>query len=251
MALLEIRDISKHFGGLHVLDGLELDVEQGEILGLIGPNGAGKTTLFNLISGFLRPTGGSISFEGRDISGLQPHFIAKLGIVKTFQLTTLFHGLSVFDNVRIGLQLVSNIGFFGGILSTSSYRKKEEALRKEALDIMHFTGIAERKDQLAEELSSGWRRTLAIAVALAAHPKLILLDEPVTTLSPTRVKSIMNLVTEVRNNGVTVMLIEHNMRAIMDYCDRIAVLASGSLLAEGTPEYIRQHKSVIGAYLGS
>ncbi len=251
MALLEIRDISKHFGGLHVLEGLNLDVKKGEILGLIGPNGAGKTTLFNLISGFLRPTDGTISFEGQDISRLQPHSIAKLGIVKTFQLTTLFHGLSVLDNILIGLQLVSRMRFFEGILNTSAYRKKEKALIKEAIDIMRFTGIADRQDQFAEELSSGWRKTLAIAVALATHPKLILLDEPVTTLSPTRVKSIMELVTEVRNKGVTVMLIEHNMRAIMDYCDRIAVLATGSLLAEGTPEYIRQHKGVIGAYLGA
>jgi branched-chain amino acid transport system ATP-binding protein len=250
MALLEIREVTKRFGGLIALSGFKLEVQQGEILGLIGPNGSGKTTTFNVITGFLKPDGGKVIFEGEDITGLQPYAIAKKGVIRTFQLANLFFDLTVLDNVLIGFHNLSKITMLDELLNTRSRRKEKKELLGRAMEILQLTELDSHKEKLAKNLSAGWRKTLAIAVALAANPKLLLLDEPVCTLSPARVASIINLIMKVRDSGVTVMLIEHNMRAIMDYCDRIAVLNFGKKIADGSPERVKRNREVIDAYLG-
>jgi branched-chain amino acid transport system ATP-binding protein len=248
--MLEIKGLTKHFGGVVAIDGLDITIKQGEIVGIIGPNGAGKTTLFNLITGFLRPTKGKILFEERDITGHKPHRIAAQGITRTFQAASLFPDFTVQENIVAACHLKPKVGILEAILHTPGSRKKREYALSRAKEILEFTGLDTRKDQLAEGLSSGWRRTLSVAIALAAYPRLLMLDEPVTTLDPERVAFIMNLVIKVRESGVTVVVIEHNMKAIMDYCDRIVVLAFGKKITEGPPEEIRQNKDVIAAYLG-
>lgn len=250
MLLLEIKKVTKRFGGLIALNEFELDVQPGEILGLIGPNGSGKTTTFNVITGFLKPDSGKVIFGGKDITGLQPYAIAKMGVIRTFQLANLFFDLTALDNILIGFHNLSKIKMFDELLNTRSRRKKEEELLGRAMEILQLTELSSHKDKLAKNLSAGWRKTLAIAVALAANPKLLLLDEPVCTLSPARVGSIMNLIMRVRDSGVTVMLIEHNMRAIMDYCDRIAVLNFGKKIVVGPPDQVTRNRDVINAYLG-
>jgi branched-chain amino acid transport system ATP-binding protein len=248
--MLEIKGLTKHFGGLAAIDGLDMTINQGEIVGIIGPNGAGKTTLFNLVTGFLHPTRGRILFEGNQIAGEKPHVIAQKGIVRTFQLTNLFPKFTVQENVVSACFMNPKIGFWEDVLHLPSSRKKQEQALIRSQEILKFTGLESRANQLAGGLSSGWRRTLAIAIALAAGPRLLLLDEPVTTLDPDRVTFIMDLVNKVRASGVTIAIIEHNMRAIMNYCDRLVVIANGRKISEGPCEEIRQNKEVIKAYLG-
>jgi branched-chain amino acid transport system ATP-binding protein len=250
MALLEIKNVTKRFGGLIALNGFELEIQPGEILGLIGPNGSGKTTTFNVITGFLKADEGRVIFEGREITGLEPYVIAKMGVIRTFQLANLFFDLTVLDNILIGFHNLSKITLFDELLYTRSRRKEEKERLDKAMKILQLTELDSHKNKLAKNLSAGWRKTLAIGIALAANPKLLLLDEPVCTLSPTRVSSIMNLIMKVRDSGISIMLIEHNMRAIMDYCDRIAVLNFGKKIAEGSPEQVKQDRDVINAYLG-
>jgi len=250
MALLEIKNVTKKFGGLIALNGFELEIHPGEILGLIGPNGSGKTTTFNVITGFLKPDEGKVIFEGQEITGLQPYAIAKLGVIRTFQLANLFFDLTVLDNVLIGFHNLSKTTLFDELLYTRSRHEEENEILDKAMKILQLTELDPYKNKLAKNLSAGWRKTLAIAIALAANPKLLLLDEPVCTLSPARVASVMNLIVKLRNSGISIMLIEHNMRVIMDYCDRIAVLNFGKKIAEGSPELVRQNREVINAYLG-
>jgi branched-chain amino acid transport system ATP-binding protein len=250
MALLEIKNVTKRFGGLIALNGFELEIQPGEILGLIGPNGSGKTTTFNVITGFLKADEGRVIFVGREITGLEPYVIAKMGVIRTFQLANLFFDLTVLDNILIGFHNLSKITLFDELLYTRSRRKEEKERLDKAMKILQLTELDSHKNKLAKNLSAGWRKTLAIGIALAANPKLLLLDEPVCTLSPTRVSSIMNLIMKVRDSGISIMLIEHNMRAIMDYCDRIAVLNFGKKIAEGSPEQVKQDRDVINAYLG-
>ena len=242
--------MTKRFGGLIALSDFELSAQEGEILGMIGPNGSGKTTTFNVITGFLKPDSGKVIFEGKDVTGLQPYAIAKLGVIRTFQLANLFFNLTVLDNIMIGFHNLYEMKILSELLNTRFSRNREENLLGRAMEILHITELDSHKNKLAQNLSAGWRKTLAIAVALAANPKLLLLDEPVCTLSPARVASIMKLILRLRDSGITVILIEHNMKAIMDYCDRIAVLNFGRKIAEGTPEQVKQNRDVIDAYLG-
>lgn len=248
--MLTINGLTKHFGGLAAIDGLDMTVNEGEIVGIIGPNGAGKTTLFNIVTGFLRPTSGKVFFEGKDITGKKPHSIAERGMVRTFQGVGFFPEFSVLENLLAASFMKPRIGFWEAAFHTASSRKKRDYALDRAREILGLTGLDVYEDRVADQLSAGWRRTLALAIALAAHPRMLLLDEPVTTLDPERVTTIMNLVTRVRESGVTVVVIEHNMRVIMDYCDRIIVIAFGKKIAEGTPREISQHKEVIEAYLG-
>lgn len=251
MALLELKDITKSFGGLVVLDELNLEVNQGEIIGLIGPNGSGKTTTFNVITGYLGIDEGHVLFKEKNITGFRPDGIANLGIIRTFQLATLFMNLSVLDNILIGLHRLSKLKFLEALFFNRSSRKKEDELLQRANEILAITEMDSQKNKLASDLSAGWRKTLAIAIALSANPTLLLLDEPVCTLSPTRVSSIMNLIKKFRDSGVTIMIIEHDMEVIMNYCDRIVVLGYGRKICDGTPEKVREDREVINAYLGA
>ena len=249
MAILEVESLTKRFGGLTAVDGLSFSVEEGEIHGLIGPNGAGKTTTFNVISGFYAPTSGRVIYQGRDISGLRTSAVAALGLVRTFQASVLFHEFSVLDNVLVGCHLSAGATFFNSLLGSN--RKKEAETRDKALEILEFFGLTERREEITSNLPHGLQRALGIAVALAAEPKILLLDEPFTGMNPEETRQMMQLLLKLQERGVTLLLVEHDMQAVMGLCGQITVLSFGSLLAEGTPEEIRNHPQVIEAYLGS
>jgi branched-chain amino acid transport system ATP-binding protein len=250
MSLLEIRNLTRSFGGLNALDQLNLDIYEGEILGVIGPNGAGKTTLFNVITGFLRATRGTITFRGKNITSLPPHKIAEIGIIRSFQLTGIFGEFTVLDNMRIGFHLKSQINFIKAILNTSSVRRKEADIDRNAMEILSLMGMDHMKDHLAKELSHGYHKSLTVAIPLAASPTLLLLDEPVTLLDAERVTAMASFIHKMRDTGVTIVIVEHHMKTIFGMCDRIVVLDHGVKLAEGLPGEIRTNKEVIAAYLG-
>jgi branched-chain amino acid transport system ATP-binding protein len=248
MPLLEAHNLSKHFGGLAAVNSLDLMVETGEILGLIGPNGAGKTTCFNLLSGVLRPTSGSVVFAGEDITGRRPHQVAARGLVRTFQLATLFQELTALENVLLGLHLHSRLGLRQILFSRRIFPPDEVARSREALE---FAGLAPHANQLACNLPHGHQRVLGIAMALAARPRLLLLDEPVTGMNLAESGQVMSLIKKIRDGGTTILLVEHNMKAVMGTCDRIVVLNFGRKLAEGTPGEVSTSAEVIEAYLGA
>jgi branched-chain amino acid transport system ATP-binding protein len=248
MALLETKDLTKHFGGLAAVNHVDLEVNEGEIVGLIGPNGAGKTTCFNLLSGFLPPTAGTIRFGGEDITGLKPHHIVKRGLVRTFQLTTLFQELSALENVLLGLHLHSRRGVRQFLVRRQVFPQQEI---DQCSAILEFTGLAPYAEQLAKNLPHGHQRALGIAVALAVQPRLLLLDEPVTGMNLEESQRIMHLVKTIRDRGTTILLVEHNMKAVMGTCERIVVLNFGEKLTEGTPTAVGTNPEVIAAYLGA
>ena len=248
MPLLETRGLSKHFGGLAAVNGVDLAVNDGEIVGLIGPNGAGKTTCFNLLSGFLTPTAGTIRFDGADITGVRSHLIVKRGLVRTFQLTTLFQDMTALENVLLGLHLHSTTGLRRALWSRESFPREEIA---QCRAVLEFTGLDAYADQLARNLPHGHQRILGIAMALAARPRLLLLDEPVTGMNLDESGRVMALVKTIRDRGTTILLVEHNMKAVMGTCERIIVLNFGQKLAEGTPVEVSTNPAVIEAYLGA
>jgi branched-chain amino acid transport system ATP-binding protein len=248
MPILETRDLTKHFGGLAAVSHVGLTVGEGEIVGLIGPNGAGKTTCFNLLSGFLRPTAGTIVFGGEDITGLRPQQVAARGLVRTFQLTTLFHEMTALENVLLGLHLHARTGLRQVLFSRRIFPPDEVARSREVLE---FTGLTAVADQLARNLPHGHQRVLGIAMALAARPRLLLLDEPVTGMNLEESGRVMALVKTIRDRGTTILLVEHNMRAVMGTCERIVVLNFGQKLAEGSPAQVSTSAAVIEAYLGA
>ena len=248
-AILEVERLSRRFGGLAAVEDLSFAVEPGEIRGLIGPNGAGKTTTFNVISGFNAPSSGRVLFEGRDVSGLRTSRIAALGLVRTFQQTTLFQELPVVDNVLVGCHRQVRRSPWAILLGRG--REREAAARATALEALEFFGLAGRRDELASNLPHGLQRALGLAVALMAQPKVLLLDEPFTGMNPEETRHMMGLIRKVRARGITLLLVEHDMQAVMGLCDRITVLNFGRLLAEGAPGEIRSHREVIEAYLGA
>ncbi len=238
MKLLEVAGLNKHFGGLAACTNVDFHVEQGEILGLIGPNGAGKTTIFNLVSGALTPDSGAIGFKGRDIAGLKPHEITRMGIGRTFQSVKIFSKMSVFENVLLGHQ-------FGR--ANPSYKK---GAKKETEGILEFVELSGMRDARAVDLILANQKRLEVARALATGPELLLLDEVMAGLNPTEVAQAMALVKRIRERGLTILMIEHVMKAIMSICDRIIVLHHGEKIAEGSPEDISKNKTVVEVYLG-
>lgn len=251
MALLEVRNLSKHFGGLVAVNELSFDVHQGEILGLIGPNGAGKTTVYNVISGVFRPTSGHVFFDGEEVTGLLPHKIAQRGIARTFQLTSLFTDFPAVLNVLTGFHMRSKAGFLRTIFSTPYARQEEAGFMQKAMDILKMLGIEDIALQSAANLPHGHQRALGIAMALAFEPKLLMLDEPVTGMNPEEVRLQLDRIRKIRDDmGLSIILVEHNMRAVMGICDRIVAVSFGSKIAEGTPAEIRENRAVIEAYLG-
>ncbi|MCI0430470.1 MAG: ABC transporter ATP-binding protein [Rhodospirillales bacterium] len=248
-ALLELDRVSKRFGGLTAVRDLSFRVNEGEIRGLIGPNGAGKTTTFNVISGFYRPSAGTIRYRGRAISGLGTSRIAEDGLVRTFQSTTLFHELTVFENMLVGCHLRARAGLFAALFGTDRGRRR--AAEERALEVLEFMGLAQRREEIAANLPHGLQKALGLGVALASAPKLLLLDEPFAGMNSEETRAMMHLVRRTRDDGVTILLVEHDMQAVMGLCDRITVLNFGELLAEGSPEEIRAHPEVVEAYLGT
>jgi len=248
--ILQVRDLVRAFGGVVAVNGFNFDVYPGTIHGLIGPNGAGKTTTFNVISGFYAPTSGKVLYRGDDISGRATSTLAELGLIRTFQGTVLFHELSVLDNVRLGCHRSARASVVSRIFGRD--RATEQEAYEKARGILAFFGLETLAGELAAELPHGRQRALGMAVALAAGPKLMLLDEPFTGMNPEETRRMALLVRRLRDEqGVTIMLIEHDMQAVMGLCETITVMNFGTLLAEGTPEQVRNNPAVIEAYLGS
>jgi branched-chain amino acid transport system ATP-binding protein len=248
LSFLEVQDLTMRFGGLTAVDGLTFKVEHGAIHGLIGPNGAGKTTTFNMISGFYKPTSGEVRLRGEAISGLHMHEVARRGVVRTFQHSTLFAELTVMQNALVGTHMSFRPNIFAAIIGWDREdRWGAKARAKEALD---FFGLLPLADERAGELAHGHQRALGMAVAMAAHPDIILLDEPFTGMNPEETRRMMELMFKLRDTGVTILIVEHDMHAIMGLCDQITVMNFGRLLAEGTPQEVRTNPDVIEAYLG-
>jgi len=249
MALLEIQGVTKQFGGLTALDNVSFSVESGEIRGLIGPNGAGKSTMFKNIAGFYQPSSGAIRFQGKNIAGHKPSAVAEMGLVRTFQETTLFQELTVYENALVGCHLRARSNLLTAIFGMD--RERQQKAHEKVMKVLEFMGLMERKDQLALNLPLGSQRALALAIALAAEPKLLLMDEPFAGMNPEETRHMMVLTEKVRDSGVTIVLVEHDMHAVMGLCGYLTVLNFGGLLAEGTPEEVRSNAKVIEAYLGS
>jgi branched-chain amino acid transport system ATP-binding protein len=249
--VLEIRGLHKQFGGVTAVNNLDLDVGEGELLGLIGPNGAGKTTVFNLVTGFLRPTRGKVIFDGRDVTGRGTHVIAKAGLARTFQMSNVFRGLTVLDNVLAGAHLTCDVNFWESLFHTPSGRRKRAQTLDLAEEVLSFVGLDEFKNMPAAALPHGHKRILGIAIALAAKPRLLLLDEPLSGMNAAEVDEAMRLITKIWQSGTTILLIEHNMRAAMALSQKITVLEMGAKIAEGAPAEIKANDRVIEAYLGA
>ncbi|MBI2154950.1 MAG: ABC transporter ATP-binding protein [Candidatus Rokubacteria bacterium] len=247
---LAVEELAVRFGGVAALVDVSFEVEPERITSLIGPNGAGKTTAFNVITGFLRPARGRVLYEGKALTGLRPFQVAERGIVRTFQKTNLFHRVSVLDNVMIGLHLRGRMGFLSILLGDRRVREEETALRGVAEEILAFVGLAHRRDEVASALPYGEQRLLELAVGLAARPRLLLLDEPVSGMNPAEKTTVMGLIRRIREQGVTILLVEHDMRLVMGISDQVIVLHHGRVIAQGPPGEIQSHPEVIRAYLG-
>jgi branched-chain amino acid transport system ATP-binding protein len=250
MILLKIRNVTKIFGGLIALRDVSFDVHKSEILGLIGPNGAGKSTLFNVISGFHSPDKGKILFKDEEINGLRVDQISGRGIGRIFQEPTLFMQETVFENVLSGFHRHYREPLWKAVINTPAAKMEEAAKTKRAMEILEFLDLSSARDEPAANLPHGHQRALAIAIALASEPELLLLDEPVTGMNPNETMSMIEKIKRIRETGISVLIVEHDMRAIMSLCDRIVVLNLGIKLVEGPPDIIKSDDRVIEAYLG-
>jgi branched-chain amino acid transport system ATP-binding protein len=248
---LSIEGVTVHFGGLVAVSDMSFTVDEGEVVGLIGPNGAGKTTAFNVITGFLRPTRGEIRYRSQRLNGLRPHEVAEAGLVRTFQKTSVFAVNTVFENVLIGLHRRGRATSWQILLGLPSVRAEEQRLRDQARAILDFVGIAHRAGELGGALPYGEQRLLEVAIALAARPSMLLLDEPVSGMNPSETSSFMRLLQRIRERDVTVLLVEHDMRMVMGVSDRVVVLNQGKIIAQGSPPEIQGNAEVIRAYLGA
>ncbi len=250
MALLEVNNIAKRFGGLQAVKDVSFTVRQGMIKAVIGPNGAGKTTLFNLVSGFLAPDTGTVSFKDRQIHGRGPHEIAGLGLSRTFQHIKLFSHMTALENVMVGRHVRGRAGFVAGMLNLPWTRREEREVRGRALEIMDFLGIAPFAETEATSLSYGQQRVVELARALAAEPSLLLLDEPAAGLNMRETADMAKLIVKIRDRGVTVLIVEHDMQLVMNISDEIAVLSYGEKIADDRPLAVQQDPHVIRVYLG-
>jgi branched-chain amino acid transport system ATP-binding protein len=250
-ALLRVRGLSKAFRGLRALDTYELDLPAGTIHGVIGPNGAGKTTLFHLLSGFLRPTAGTIEFDGSDVTGWPAWKVARLGMARTFQNIRLFGDLSVVDNVKVAIQRRWPTSIAATLLWTPGFRRRESEIDAAATELLDRVGLAARRDQLARNLPYGDQRRLEIARAVATQPRLLLLDEPNAGMNPIETQDLLGLIRRLRDElGITIVLVAHDIPLVMNLCERIQVLNYGRLIAQGDPAAVRANPEVVSAYLG-
>jgi branched-chain amino acid transport system ATP-binding protein len=247
--LLRVENLTLHFGGLVALDQLTFDLRAGEILGLIGPNGAGKTTCFNAMTGVSRPSSGRIDFRGRSVTGLRRNQITRMGMARTFQNIRLFPEMTALENVQVGADVHHTASVIDVLFRLRRHRREERESRDEAMRLLEFVGI-HRANEVAHKLSYGERRRLEMARALATRPSLLCLDEPAAGHNPSEKDGLVRLIRQIRDRGVTVLLIEHDMRLVMDVCDRLVVLDFGRKIAEGTPAAIRGNPQVVAAYLG-
>ncbi len=250
MALLEVDGLSKSFGGVTAIADLHFEVPSEMVYSVIGPNGAGKTTLFNMLSGIYHPDEGRIRFDGGDLIGMRPHRVAQQGVSRTFQNLQLFFNMSVLENVMVGCHLRTGSGLFGAVLRLPRVLREEREVRNWSLEALEFCGLAGLVQRHAGELPYGALKRLEIARALAARPRMLLMDEPAAGLNDTETLEMRKLIRRISDSGTTVLLVEHNMGLVMQVSDRVLVLDYGSRLAEGTPREIRQDAKVIAAYLG-
>jgi branched-chain amino acid transport system ATP-binding protein len=249
--MLKTKNVSKMFGGLAAISDLHIHIEPGELVGLIGPNGAGKTTAFNLMTGVYKPTEGELYFSGEDVAGMRPYIITNKGIARTFQNIRLFKSMSVIDNVKIGFHGHMRYGLFSAFFHGKKYRALEAEMEERALELLTIFDLGGKKDEIASNLPYGEQRRLEIVRALAAKPKLLLLDEPAAGMNPNETQNLMKLIHKIRKDfNLTILLIEHDMSLVMGICERLYVLDYGKIIAEGTPDEIKSNKRVIEAYLG-
>lgn len=249
--VLSISNVEKFYGGLKALNKVNFEIKSGELIGLIGPNGAGKTTLFNLITGLEKTTSGEIFFFNENITSLKPYQIASKGISRTFQNLRLFFDMTVLENVMIGCYYKTASNLIKTILRDSEFKKNEKMAVQKAVEQIKFVGMMEKANELTKNLSYGEQRYVELARALVSEPKLILLDEPSAGMNPTESKKLMQLILKIKENGINIIIIEHDMRVIMSICERIIVLDQGKVIACGNPQEIKNHPKVISAYLGN
>jgi branched-chain amino acid transport system ATP-binding protein len=249
-SILNVSRLTVRFGGLTAVNEVDFSISPKEIVSLIGPNGAGKTTTFNAVTGFIRKASGTVSFEGQDLTGRKSHEIARAGIVRTYQITSLFPNLMVLDNIRTGHHMEERETLLDVFFNTCRKRKIEKETLEKAHEILRFIGLEGKKDTIASHLPYGEQRLLEIGIALAAGPKLLLLDEPSAGLNDTETQEMKHLIGRMRDRGITILLVEHDMKLVMGVSDRIVVLNFGKKIAEGTPDQIRCNPEVITAYLG-
>jgi branched-chain amino acid transport system ATP-binding protein len=248
--LLRISGAGKRFGGLQALSDVTLSIQGGQIYGLIGPNGAGKTTLFNVITGLYQPDGGEFELNGRPYSPSSPHEVARAGIARTFQNIRLFGDMTALENVMVGRHVRTHQGVIGAVLRHRAARDEEAAIQQRALELLNFVGIAHLAGRTARHLSYGDQRRVEIARALATDPLLLALDEPAAGMNATEKESLRILLLTIRDQGTTILLIEHDVKLVMGLCDRLTVLDYGKVIAEGSPAEVQKHPAVIAAYLG-